>query len=57
MEDKAAVHPAGTEISQNVTNVEGEIGIGYKEGTEPGQKSAVKGVDTANNQKKEKFLG
>ena len=56
MEYKAAVHPAGAEICQNVANVEGEISIRYKEGTEPGHKGAVKGVDTADNQKQEEFL-
>ena len=56
MEYKAAVHPAGADIGQNIANVEGDIGICNNEGTEPGHKGAVKGVDTANNQKQEEFL-
>ena len=56
MEYKAAVHPAGADIGQNIANVEGEISICYKEGAEPGHKGAVKGVDAANNQKQEEFL-
>jgi hypothetical protein len=57
VEYKAAVHPTGTEISQNVAYVEGEIGVCYEKGAEPGHKGTVKGVDTANNQKQEEFPG
>ena len=47
MKDKAAVHPIGTEVGQDVANVKVQIVVGTEEGTEPCKKCTVKGVDTA----------
>ena len=56
MKYKAAVHPAGAQVGQNVANVKGQVGIGYEKGAQPGHEGAVKGVDAADDQKQEKFF-
>lgn len=47
MKDKAAVHPIGTEVGQDVANVKVQIVVGTEEGTEPCKKCTVKGIDAA----------
>ena len=57
MENKPAVHPVGDDIADDITNIKVQIVVGAKIGADPGYKGAVKGIDTADNEKKEKFLG
>ena len=57
MEDKAAVHPVGDDIAYDIADVEVQVVVWTENGTEPGDEGSVKGVDTADKQKKEKFSG
>lgn len=56
MENNPAVHPVGDDVAYDIANIKVQIVIGAKIGTEPGYKGAIKGVDTADNEKEEKFL-
>lgn len=56
VEDDAAVHPVGDEIAQDIADVEGEVAV-HSMGKDPGQKAAVKGIDAADDQEKQKFPG
>ena len=57
MENNPAVHPVGNDVAYDIASIKVQIVIGAKIGAEPGYKGAIKGVDTADNEKEEKFLG
>ena len=57
MENNQAVHPVGDDIADDIANIKVQIVVGAKIGAEPGYKGAVKCIDTADNEKKKKFLG
>ena len=57
MENNPAVHPVGDDVAYDIANIKVQIVIRDEIGTEPGYKGAIKGVDTAYNEKEEKFLG
>ena len=56
MVNNPAVHPVGDDVAYDIANIKVQIVIRAKIGTEPGYKGAIKGVDTADNEKEEKFF-
>lgn len=56
MENKPAVHPVGNDIADDVADIEIQVVVWREIGARPSYKRAVKGVDTADNKKQEKFL-
>ena len=56
MENKPAVHPVGNNIADDIADIEIQVIVWREIGARPGDKCAVKGVDTADNKKQEKLL-
>lgn len=57
MKNNDAVEPVGDEIAGDITAVKGDVAVGNHKGVEPGKKGSVEGIDTADNEKEQKFPG